>query len=180
MKALYNKIFSLRFFKKLLENKYLGKLLSYEVLTYLLFGVLTTLVNLGAFWLSDRILGARALFDFTVFGKLFKVTLEDVSTLIAWIVGVVFAFVTNKLFVFESKSWAAKVAVREFISFVGARLASFVLFESLGFMLVRNLMLSVMGETAAKWVAKLSMAIFVVVFNYVMSKLVIFRQKGKK
>ena len=180
MKALYNRIFSIGFFKKLLENKYLGKVLSYEILSYLFFGVMTTLVNLAAFWLSDKILGARALADFTLFGRVFKITLEDVSTIIAWVVGVLFAFVTNKLFVFESKSWAPKVAVPELFAFIGARIVSFVVFESLGYMLVRNLMLSVMGETAAKWVAKLAMAVFVVVFNYVMSKLVIFRQKGKK
>ncbi len=66
---------------------------------------------------------------------------------------------------------------RELSSFVGARLLSFLLFESLGFMLVRNLLLPALGETGAKWTAKLVTAVFVVVFNYVASKLVIFRKK---
>lgn len=180
MKTLYNKVFSLKFFAKLLENKFLGKVLSYEFLSYLFFGVMTTVVNLGTFWLCDRILGAKELFSFTLGAHLFKVTLEDVSTAIAWVVGVLFAYVTNKLWVFESKSWKPGLVVRELLSFTGARLLSFVLFESLGFMLVRNLMLPALGEKGAKWTAKLVTAVFVVVFNYAASKLVIFRKKEAK
>ena len=59
-----------------------------ELLLYLIFGVLTTLVNLASFWIFTKILGEG---------------LYLINNAIAWVVGVIFAFVTNKLFVFESK-----------------------------------------------------------------------------
>mgnify|MGYP003435033057 CR=1 FL=1 len=60
-----------------------------ELLLYLIFGVLTTAVNFLAFWVFTKILGEE---------------LYLINNAIAWVVGVIFAFVTNKIFVFESKS----------------------------------------------------------------------------
>lgn len=179
MKKLYEKIFSIKFFKMFLDIPVIGKLLSYEMLTYLFFGVMTTVVNLIVFFVSDKILGNGSIIDFTLFSNNFRITFEDVSTLIAWIVAVLFAYVTNKLWVFESKSTKASVILRELVSFFGARIVSFVVFESLGFMLVRNIFINynILNDNASKWIAKLLMAVIVVIFNYVMSKLVIFRKK---
>ena len=64
-----------------------------ELLLYLIFGVLTTLVNFLTYWIFTKILGEE---------------LYLINNAIAWVVGVIFAFVTNKLFVFESKSWKGK------------------------------------------------------------------------
>lgn len=180
MKKLYDKIFSVKFFKMFLSVPVIGKLLSYEMLTYLFFGVMTTVVNLVVFFVSDKLLGNGSLVDFSLFSNTFKVTFEDVSTLIAWVIAVLFAYVTNKLWVFESKSKKASVIAREIISFFGARIISFVVFESLGFMFVRNIFINynILSENASKWIAKLLMAVVVVIFNYVMSKLVIFRKKN--
>ncbi|MCD7775192.1 MAG: GtrA family protein [Clostridiales bacterium] len=166
--------------KKIMKVPLFSKLLSYEVLSYLFFGVMTTLVNFVVFYVCDRILGSKELFDFNLFNYEFKVTLEDVSTFIAWIFAVLFAYVTNKLWVFESKSTKPSVILREIVAFFGARIISFILFESIGFMLLRNIFLNIGGsETASKWVAKILAAVIVVIFNYIASKLVVFRNKKK-
>lgn len=179
MKKLYEKIFSIKFFKMFLSVPVLGKLLTYEMLSYLFFGVMTTVVNFVVFFCCDKLLGNESIIDFTVFSNVFRITFEDVSTLIAWVIAVLFAYVTNKLWVFESKNTSASVVIKEIVSFFGARIVSFVVFESLGFMFVRNIFINydILSENASKWIAKLLMAVIVVVFNYVMSKLVIFKKK---
>lgn len=182
MKKLYDKIFSIKLFAKIRELPVIGTFLSYEMLSYLFFGVSTTIVNFVVFFLVDKLLGNASITEFDAFGNVFKITFEDVSTLIAWVVAVLFAYVTNKLWVFESKSREARVVIREIISFFAARIMSFVLFESLGFMLVRNILNNTdyTTENFSKWAAKLLMAVAVVIFNYVMSKLVIFKKKAEK
>lgn len=179
MKYLYNKVFEIKFFRRLRELPVLSKLLTYEFIIYALFGVATTLVNLSTFYFCDKALGNFSIADFNIFSHKILVTMEDVSTLIAWIMSVLFAFIVNKLFVFESKSWKFPVAFRELISFVGTRIVSFLVFELLGFMLVRNFLLNYNvfdSEVVTKWVAKFSIAIFVILFNYVMSKVFIFKK----
>ena len=69
-----------------------------EVILYVVFGVLTTLVNFVSFWVFNKILGEKFYL---------------VSNVIAWFISVVFAYVTNKLWVFESKSWAFKILLKE-------------------------------------------------------------------
>lgn len=180
MKKLYEKVFSIEFFRKFLTIPILGKLLTYEMLSYLFFGVMTTVVNFFVFFVTDKILGNGCIAEFTVFGHVFKITFEDISTFIAWIIAVLFAYVTNKLWVFESKNTKASVVVKELFSFFGARIVSFVVFESFGFMIMRNILINIgifESENAPKWIAKIFMSVAVVVFNYVMSKLVIFRKK---
>ena len=81
-----------------------------ELITYVIFGVLTTVVNFAAFWIIDRILGD---------------SLYLISNAIAWVIAVAFAYVTNKIWVFESKSWAPKLVLKEVCEFVAARLFSF-------------------------------------------------------
>lgn len=181
MKKLYDKIFSLKLFQKIRGLPLVGKLLSYEILSYLFFGVMTTVVNFVVFYLSDKVLGTQALTEFTIFSHIFKITLEDISTGIAWLAAVIFAYVTNKLWVFESRSVKPAVVFRELASFFGARIMSFVIFESIGFMLLRNILinLSLGSETICKWVAKIAISVFVVIFNYVMSKLIVFKKNIK-
>lgn len=182
MKKLYDKIFSVKFFKMFLGLPVIGKLLTYEMLSYLFFGVMTTVVNFVVFFVSDKILGNASISEFTISGYPFKITFEDVSTLIAWVFAVLFAYVTNKLWVFESKVTEFKVVLREIVSFFAARIVSFVVFESLGFMLVRNILLNsdYTTENFSKWTAKILMAVIVVIFNYVLSKLVIFKKNSKE
>ena len=79
-----------------------------ETVLYLVFGVLTTVINIVIF---DR-------FYYAVHWS------WQAANAVAWVLAVLFAFLTNKLFVFESKSFRAGVLWREFAGFIGARLLS--------------------------------------------------------
>ena len=139
-----------------------------EMLLYLIFGVLTTIVNLASFW---------------IFTKIFGEELYLINNAIAWVAGVVFAFVTNKLFVFESKTWKSKIAGKEFIEFVGARLFSFGVEEGGMWLFVDILAfgeksLTLFGFTiTGQIIAKLVLAVIVVILNYFFSKFIIFKRK---
>ena len=170
--SFYNKVFSVPFFKKILEKlPFLEKVLAYEIISYLVFGVLTTVVNLLAYFLMNLIPGKN--YETLVLFKAgnFEFLWIYFANAVAWIVAVLFSYFTNKLFVFESRSFAIGTVARELASFIGARLASFLIFEELLFgVLIKYLHFN-------DWLAKISIAVFVIVFNYVMSKLVIFRKK---
>ena len=140
----------------------LMSLVNHEIVSYVFFGLLTTVVSMGSFYLFDQLLGAeRFLGDKNYL----------VANALSWIAAVLFAFVTNKLFVFSSRSWKAKVAGPEFVSFVSARLFS--LLVDMGLMYLFVSILS-MHEMLAKFIVQ----IVIVMINYVFSKLFIF--KGKK
>ena len=92
------------------------------------------------------------------------------SNTIAWILSVIFAFVTNKIFVFNSKSTDKKVLLKETVFFLIARLFS------LGFdMLVVWLMADLWGINV--WIVKIISNIIVIIMNYIFSKLFIFNNK---
>lgn len=126
-----------------------------ETISYLIFGVLTTIVNYFTFEIC----------------KFMNVNYV-VSTIIAWVLAVAFAYVTNKLFVFESKSWEKSLVLKEASSFIVCRLFSGAC--DLGFM-VFAVELIHMNDSIAKLVSN----VFVVIINYVFSKLFIFKQKAK-
>jgi len=142
-----------------------------ELITYVIFGVLTTLVNFFAFW---------------IFTKIFGEDLYLVNNAIAWVVGVVFAYITNKLFVFESKSWDLKVITKEITGFLGARIFSFLVEEGGMFLFVSVLglgekSLTLLGFTiTGQFIVKILLAVIVVILNYVFSKFFIFRIKNEK
>ncbi len=171
---LYNKIFSVPLFKKLLKIPGVEKLLQYEIVSYLVFGVLTTVVNFVTYMLLGIFAGEnyeeKVLFSIGSFD--FRLIL--LMNGIAWVASVLFAFITNKLFVFESSSWKAAVLLKEIISFFGARVVSFLLFEELLFMLLVSVL------SLNDLISKLFVAVFVVIFNFIASKLVIFRKQGDK
>lgn len=123
-----------------------------EVLLYLVFGGLTTLVNIVAFFILRRV----------------SVELY-ISNIIAWIISVLFAFVTNKLFVFESKNKGVKENLREGISFFGFRLLSLV-FD----MLSMYLLLQVLNTN--ELLAKVISNIIVIILNYFFSKIFVFKK----
>ena len=125
----------------------------HELFWYGIFGVITTIVNIVAFWLFSDVLGVHYM----------------VSNVIAWVIAVAVAYVTNKLWVFESKSWARSVWIQECIGFVTARLATGLL--DMGTMYV---MISVIG--VPKMWAKLVSNVIVIIGNYVLSKLLVFRK----
>lgn len=172
-------------FKIFKRESFLGKLVdkffTREIITYIIFGVLTTAVNLVTFYIFKKIfisIGWEGVFNKLLgsagWDKALKLLGSGTdyldATVIAWTVAVIFAFVTNKLIVFESKSWNPAVAGKEFVGFIGARLFS--LLVELVFMFVM--------VTLLKWndfVAKFIVQVIVVILNYVFSKLLIFKNK---
>lgn len=123
-----------------------------EQIAYLFFGVMTTLVN----WVT------YALFSGIGFGES-----KTVANAIAWIVAVLFAFFTNKFFVFEHKN--GKHIFREFLAFFGARALS-------GFAEIGGFALFVDILHFNDWLVKILLSVFVVIANYVLSKFLIFRK----
>ena len=116
------------------------------------------------------------------FTKILGDELYLINNAIAWVVGVIFAFVTNKLFVFESKSWNVKIAGKELTEFVGARLFSFGVEEGGMWLFVDILAfgeksLTLFGITiTGQIIAKLVLAVIVVILNYFFSKFIIFKK----
>lgn len=125
-----------------------------EVLTYLLFGVLTTAVNYLVYLPCYNLLHLSA----------------GVSNIIAWVIAVAFAFVTNKPFVFKSHDWSAKTVLPELAKFVSCRIASGVLETAILFVTVDIWLWD------GNWI-KVVTSILVVILNYVGSKLLVFRKK---
>lgn len=170
---IYAKVFSVGIFKKLLKIPGVEKLLQYEIISYLVFGLLTTVVNFVIFGIMAKLGGSayetKVLFSLSDFD--FKYIY--IANAVAWLGAVIFSFITNKLFVFESRSLELKTALKELVSFFGARILSFLIFEELLFALVIKMLDGVNG---ASWIAKCVTGILVIVFNYVASKLVIFRK----
>lgn len=129
------------------------KVLNRETILYLVFGVLTTILNYAVYEIC-KWLGIH----------------YTLSTILAWVLSVIFAYITNKLFVFESKSFETAVLIREILSFVSCRLFSGLC--DLLFMVFAVEMIS-MNDSLAKLVSN----VFVVIINYIFSKLFIFRKK---
>lgn len=150
------------------------KLINRETVLYIVFGVLTTLVNFVAFKLFTTLLDSVS----PTIGV-------HISNVLAWVIAVAFAYVTNKLFVFESKSWRTNVIAKEIPSFVAARLFSLGV-EELGLVVFVNFMhfdkltftVPVINfPLSGEMTAKLILAVVVVILNYFFSKLVIFKKK---
>ena len=125
----------------------------WDIVSYLFFGVCTTIVNYLIYIPCYNFWGMSA----------------TVSNMIAWVAAVAFAFLTNKPFVFKSHDWSAKVVWPELTKFVGCRIGTGVL-ETL-FLLVTVDILHWNGN-----IMKLITSILVVVLNYVGSKLFVFKK----
>ncbi len=125
----------------------------YDILVYLVFGVLTTVVNYLVYLPCYNLLGLSA----------------SVSNVAAWAVAVAFAFVTNKPFVFRSHDWSAKTVVPELVKFIGTRLGSGGV-ETVILLLTVDLL----GWNGNLW--KLITSVLVVILNYIGSKLLVFKK----
>lgn len=152
-------ILYLIFFKK--ANAWIKK--HKEVVLYVVFGGLTTLVNYLVFYPLVNIPGMQ---DNVSWWTL-------VVNVIAWVAAVAFAYVTNKFFVFQSKDKSGKTVLREIVSFVGARVASLLIEEAILALFVTVLHFN---ENLIKLIASVG----TVIINYFFSKFVIFRKKKTK
>jgi putative flippase GtrA len=124
-----------------------------EIVTYIVFGVLTTAVNYLVFLFSCEMLNMSA----------------TASNIVAWILAVLFAFLTNKPFVFKTKSWSRRVVIPEFVKFVACRIGSGIL--ETGFLFVTVDCINWNGS-----VLKLIASGFVMVLNYISGRRVAFKK----
>ena len=145
--------------KHLNINTIKGLYLEYkEIINYLIFGVLSTVVNFASYF---------------IFAKLFHID-EVVSSGLSWFCAVLFAYITNKIFVFESKTKTVKAFIKEMMSFFACRVLSGILCD------VGTFALMVKVLNINDIIAKIVTQIMVVILNYVLSKLVIFKKKSEK
>lgn len=125
-----------------------------EIIPYVFFGVLTTIVNMVVYWIAAHHLVLPVM----------------VSTVIAWIAAVLFAYVTNRKWVFHSQAEGIKEIAQEIVSFFACRLATGVADWACMFIFVDLLHFNdVIIKAAAN--------VLVIILNYVASKLVIFKHK---
>lgn len=124
-----------------------------HIISYLFFGVLTTAVDSAFFY------------------PLYNLAHWNITLCktIAWIAAVIFAYFTNKIYVYNSRDWSAKVAIPEFLQFVGSRLASFILTIVLIFITAEVLLWN--GN-----IMNILVAVLVVIMNYLTGK-ILFRKK---
>lgn len=123
-----------------------------NIIAYLFFGVCTTIVNIVTYLVCARI---------------FLLT-TVISTIIAWLISVTFAFVTNKAWVFDSRLWKKNIIIREIISFFLCRLGTgildlLIMFVSVDIMKLEDITMKVISN------------VLVIILNYIASKFVIFR-----
>ena len=129
-----------------------------EVIAYFTYGALTSLVNVVLY---------------AIFVETCGIT---ISNAIAWLGAVVFAFITNKLFVFKSKKWRSKNTLKEAGTFLGARILSGILEIVLPtFLFYIGLDHDLFGIEG--FLSKIIVSIIVILLNYILSKKVIFRKK---
>jgi len=129
-------------------NKYCNR----ETISYLICGVLTTIVGIVVFWLCEQA-------GFHV----------AVSNTISTVAAVTFAYFVNKIIVFRSNSWDIKVLIREVFAFIAGRFATYVMETLLLVALVD--MLGLPG-----FVCKVFTSVLVVIGNYLISKKAVFTQ----
>ncbi len=152
-----------------------------EVIMYLIFGVLTTLVDFLVYTPLTAIFGA----DY----KLIGIPWYIITSIIAWIAAVLFAYITNKIWVFEERDWTPRAVARELPSFAGGRVLTLLIQLFLMWLMIDAMHLDktalltwgagLIGQSG-DFAVKAIVAVVVVILNYVFSKLFVFRGKSKK
>ena len=126
-----------------------------EVINYLIFGFLTTVISLLVYYILV----------FTIIDPHNPILLQ-VANIISWIVGVIFAYVTNRRYVFNSKN---QNKVKEASKFVIARIIT----------LIMDMLIMFIGVTILKYndkIIKIISQILVIVSNYLFSKIIVFKK----
>lgn len=123
-----------------------------EVISYLIFGILTTLVNIVVYTICDDVLQIQYL----------------ISNAIAWILSVLFAYFTNRKYVFESHNSSI---INELVKFIGARVST-------GIMDMLLMWLFVDVLSVQSMISKIIVNVVVVILNYLFSKLFVFQEEA--
>lgn len=124
-----------------------------EVLLYLFFGGLTFLISVVTYAYFTMMFGMN----------------ELIANIFSWIIAVLFAFVTNKIWVFQSKNDTILAFVREAVAFFAGRVATLVVEEVILFVFIMMLQWNSLG-------VKIAAQVIVIVLNYVISKLLVFKK----
>ena len=155
-----------------------------ELILYLLFGVITTVVSLAACFLTLKI---GVVFMHDEAGEPTEL-LDIIGSTVQWVSGVLVAFITNRLWVFTDAEKGVKAAWRQLAVFSGSRvgtyfievvinLAVIALFDALGYVAPTvDLIIFSFALTSRVW-AKVVSSIVVVISNYFISKLIVFKKK---
>lgn len=123
-----------------------------EILLYLFFGGLTTIVSIGSYVFCNVSLGMNAL----------------IANIISWVLAVTFAYVTNRIWVFSSTAQNVLELVKEMLSFFGGRVTTLAVEEIILFVFI-----TLLGWNSI--VVKAVAQVIVVLLNYVISKLLVFK-----
>ena len=126
-----------------------------EIINYLIFGGLTTLVSIGTY---------------AIFTKIFNIDYL-ISNVLSWIIAVLFAFITNKLFVFESKSKDKKLVSKEITNFFFFRIVSLgiemvIMYTFVDLLSINDLIMKVIAQ------------VIVILSNYIFSKVFVFKKNN--
>lgn len=136
-------------------KRIMEKVLTKEVILYIIFGVLTTVINLGAFYVLTSLLHWN----------------ENVSNFIAIVLAVLFAYVTNKDLVFHSKAENFKEKFHEFTKFIAGRAFTMIIEFVGGWILFQT--------AIPEMISKLFVTVIVVILNFFISKFFAFKNKKK-
>ncbi len=126
-----------------------------EAILYLVFGVLTTLINIVVYALSTRLL------EIDVY----------TSNVIAWVLSVLFAYITNRKYVFNSKANELNTKIKELLSFYSCRLLTFGIDMLLMFILIDLISINDM-------ISKIIVNIIIIILNYILSKFLVFKNNN--
>lgn len=137
-------------------KKLIKRILTREVILYIVFGVLTTIVNLGSFWIMNNLLGWN----------------ENLANAIAIILAVLFAYFTNKDLVFHSDAHSFKEKIFQFLKFLLGRAFTMIV-EWVGGLILFKLPIP-------NLVVKLFLTILVIILNFFISKFFAFRKKKEQ
>lgn len=126
----------------------------WDIVSYLFFGVCTTVVTFVVYIPCYNILGMSA----------------TLSNIISWVVAVAFAYLTNKTFVFKSNDWSSQTLIPELAKFIGCRVGS-----GAAETVILLVTVDLLGWNGIFW--KVLTQVMVVVLNYIGSKLLVFKKK---
>jgi len=124
-----------------------------EIINYLIVGGFTTIVSLGSFALLIRVLNINYLF----------------ANIVSWILAVLFAYFTNKIFVFKSKRDKFIDNLKEMGSFFSSRIFTLIIDYALMILFIELFKID-------EVISKLIVQIFILILNYVLSKIVVFKK----
>lgn len=141
----------------------------HEIIMYMLFGIITTVISWASFAIFTKIVPGFSLWGITV-------EHTTSANVLSWVCAVISAYVTNKLWVFDSKSWKLSVVFKELSLFVSSRvLTGIIEWVGLPVLIAIGVDQPILGIDGM--LAKIIVSVIVVILNYIVSKLFIFKRK---